>query len=129
MEHYRRSVVAVAVVLVILLAGGGIHHLVTHNVHATLGYCLEARFGALPENDKALKAWIQAQSGIVASTVSVGRFDDDKRLLVVSFNQVQSMASEPPVPNLAAACERFGYTHPGGTFRDSVDRSRTFTEP
>jgi hypothetical protein len=129
MEHYRRSIVAVIIVLVVILACGGVYHLVTHNVHASLGYCLEARFKAFPENDKAIKAWILSQPDIVSNTVCVGRFDDDKRLLAVCFTQVQNMAGEPPIPDLDAACKRLGYTNPDGPFRDSADRGRMFTEP
>ncbi len=125
MKHW----LSLVVVALVFLSGVAAYHVFTHTVHASMGYCLEARFETLPPDDEPLKAWLRAQPGIVPHTVAVGRFDPDEKLLVVMFTQVRNLANEPPLPDLDAACQRLGYGQPDGRFRDSEDRERVFPYP
>jgi hypothetical protein len=125
---YKRCLMAVALVAGVILSCGGAYYWFTHAVHASLIYELEARFETLPPDDKALKAWIQTQPGVVSHTVSTSRFDPDRKLIAVMFVQVRNLAGDPPIPDLNAACARFGYASPGGPFRDAKSRDRVFSE-
>jgi hypothetical protein len=94
-----------------------------HNVHASFGYVVEARFEKMPPSDRALIEWLRCQPGIVPHTVAIGRFDDGK-LLYVTFIQSRSLAGQPPFPDLNGQITCFGYTGSDGPFRDAADRSR-----
>jgi hypothetical protein len=125
----RRFLFGTAVVaMVTFLACVGALQLVRHNVRVSYSYCLEARFNTLPADDKALKAWVLAQPGVVASTVHLGRAVDDKNLLVIGFMQVQTIALVPPIPDFDTACKQFGYANQDAPFRDSEDRNRRIVE-
>src|SRR6266702_7532973 len=103
MEQYRRLLItaglAALLILAFLLASAGAYCLLARKLQIPYGYCLEARFEGFPANDKALKAWIQGQPGILPHSVCVGRFEPDKKTLAVCFTQVQNIALEPPVPD------------------------------
>ena len=122
--------VAIAVTILTMhtltLACWGGFRLLASKIHVPIGYCFEARFDIVPADDKALKTWIQSQPGILSRTVRVGRFDPDKKLLVVDFTQVRNMTWEPPLPDLDAECRIFGYTRSDGPFRLCTDPSRDF---
>jgi hypothetical protein len=98
-----------------------------HNVHASLGYVVEARFEKMPLNDKALMEWLRSQPGVIPHLVAIGRFEDGK-LLYVSFTMSRSLAGQPPFPDLNGHVSSFGYTGSDGPFRDSADRSRGITD-
>src|ERR1700751_424979 len=91
-----------------------------HNVHASVGYVVEARFEKMPPNDKALMEWLRSQPGVIARLVAIGRFDDGK-LLYVSFTMSQSLAGQPPFPDLNGQVSSLGYTGSDGPFRDSAE--------
>jgi hypothetical protein len=97
-----------------------------HNVHASLGYVVEARFEKMPPNDKALMEWLRSQPGVIPHLVAIGRFDDGK-LLYVSFTMSQNLAGQPPFPDLNGQVSSLGYTGSDGPFRDAADRTRTIT--
>ena len=97
-----------------------------HNVHASLGYVVEARFEKMPPNDKALVEWLRSQPGVIPHHVAIGRFDNGK-LLYVSFTMSRSLAGQPPFPDLNGHVSSLGYTGSDGPFRDSADRSRAIT--
>src|SRR5947209_7787355 len=128
MGRYSQSLVAGVAVVAMLLLCARLYSWIARNVHASFIHAREARFDALPTDDKALKAWLQAQPGVVSHTVHVGRDGADKKLVAVIFVQVRNMAGEPPVPDLDAACARLGYTGPDEPFRPS-DQSRVVHEP
>jgi hypothetical protein len=112
--------------LLIIAVAWGAYYWFIHSVHASLGYCLEAKFESFPPNDRELKKWLQAQPGIVPHHVAIGRFDRDKKLLCIAFTQVRNLAGKPPIPDVDAACERLGYVKPDGPFRDCIDQEKSF---
>jgi hypothetical protein len=100
---------------------------VRQTTHVSWGYCVEARFAALPVDDKPLCEWLKTQPGVVPdSTVSVTREGPDGKLLKVSFIQVRNLAGNPPFPGLDAACMRLGYSGPDSPFRDCVNPYGSF---
>jgi hypothetical protein len=125
----RACLVATAVIAAVVLACAGAYHWFTHAVEVPFGFELEARFETFPADDEPLKEWLRRQWGVIPHLVAVGRFGDDKKLLVVTFSQVRNLAGEPPLPDLDAVCKELGYRNPDGRFRDSVDRERSFPYP
>jgi hypothetical protein len=105
----------------------GMWEVFCHNVHASLGYVVEARFEKMPPNDKALMEWLRSQPGVIPRLVAIGRFEDGK-LLYVSFTMSRSLAGHPPFPDLNGQVSSMGYTGSDGPFRDSADRSRSITD-
>jgi hypothetical protein len=117
--HRTKIIVSVAACLVLLCAG--IWLVFAHTVHVDRGYRLETRFKTLPPDDKALKAWLNAQPGVVPERVAVSRFDTDKKRVAVLFIHVHNMAGQPPIPNLNEACAALGYRDPEGPFHPSKE--------
>jgi hypothetical protein len=124
--RHRAYLVAMTFVILLLLCGGA-GYWFTHAFKTSWAYEFEARFEALPPNDKALKAWIQEQPGVVRNCVHIGRFDQDKKRLAVLFIQVRNLAGSPSIPDLDAACKNLKYVNPDAPFRDSKE-NRGFTE-
>lgn len=89
-----------------------------------MGYCVEATFQELPENDEPLAEWVKSQRGIVAHTVHIRRFGTHGDELEVGFIQVRTIAGDPPFPELEEKCAELGYKQPSGPFRDCKDRYR-----
>jgi hypothetical protein len=112
-----------AVVLGVAYAGWAVF---CHNVHASLGYVVEARFEKMPANDKALVEWLRSQPGVIPHHVAIGRFENGK-LLYVSFTMSRNLAGQPPFPDLNGEVSGLGYTGSDGPFRDSADRTRAIT--
>src|SRR3954447_23075731 len=81
------------------------HRWFCHSVHASLSYCVEARFTTLPADDEQLAAWLKTQPGVVPHTVHIRRFEPGGRLLEVGFIQVRNLAGEPQCPNLDSQCK------------------------
>jgi hypothetical protein len=119
-RYAKWLVVAVAAVAAFV----GIRHWPRHWVHASCGYCVEARFGSLPPDDEPLREWLRAQPGVVPDTVSVRRFGRGGRRLEIVFIHVRNLAGEPPLPDLNARCAGVGYAKPDAPFRDCEDLDR-----
>jgi hypothetical protein len=102
----------------------GLWFLFTHNVHASLGYCVEVEFGQMPPNDDALVEWLKVQAGIIPRTVQVRRFGANGTELEISFIQQRTLAGDPPFPDLNQQCAALGYAQPKGNFVDCKNRYR-----
>src|SRR4051794_5871822 len=85
-------------------AAVGLWLLFTHNVRASLSYCVEAEFGKMPADDVRLIEWLKVQPGIVPHTVNVRRFGPKEEELEVGFIQVRTLAGDPQFPNLDQQC-------------------------
>jgi hypothetical protein len=102
----------------------GVWLLFTHNVYASLSYCVEIEFGQMPPNDDALVEWLKVQPGIVPPTVQVRRFGANGTELEVGFIQQRTLADDPPFPDLDQQCTALGYAQPKGKFVDCKNRYR-----
>lgn len=104
------------VMTVVAMLGGGCFAF-TSFVQVSVGYSIETDFENMPENDRALKAWLRDQPGVVPRTVHVAR--PSGKNLFVNFIMSRNLRGQPGVPDLDAACGKLGYGGPVGAFRDS----------
>src|SRR5437762_9351799 len=94
-DRFMKTLRLLVPVLAIVFAVVGGCYLFSLTVHASFLHCLEARFETLPPNDKQLKAWLEAQPGVVPKKAFVSRFDPDRKVVGVMFIHVRNMAGQP----------------------------------
>jgi hypothetical protein len=88
---------------------------VLRQVKASIGYSIRVDCESLPPDDEAIEQWLKTQPGIVERTATVHR---DGKSVRMGWIMVQSIGPrKPPVPDIRAALERFGY-HGAGPIRD-----------
>ena len=109
--RYTRRIAVAGVIAGLCYAGC---YQVRRAVRVPCSFAMEARFEALPPDDRPLAEWLKAQPGVFGS-VGIGRLGDGR--LLVLFRVSRNLLGEPPVPNLDAAALALGYTG-GEPFRD-----------
>lgn len=117
----KRIRITLIVLASVVVASVVAWQLFIHNVYVSFDFCAETEFGKMPADDQLLVEWLKAQPGVVSRTVHVKRFGPKEHTVEVMWIQSQTLAGNPPYPDLNQKCAELGYVDPKSLFRNCRD--------